>query len=136
MDLQIRPIRHRTEERVWSYLFLCLRSYYVEWHLRRAWPRCCWMMRGCAPGSTGYGAGAQPSAAAKRKKAKRQIEDGLPIQSFVTLMAQLATRARHRCRTASDPDGPKVQRLTEPTPLQRRALELVKAFPVTIRAAS
>ena len=32
VDLQIRPIRHRTEERVRSHLFLCLLSYYVEWH--------------------------------------------------------------------------------------------------------
>lgn len=36
VDLQIRPIRHRTEERVRTHLFLCLLSYYVEWHLRRA----------------------------------------------------------------------------------------------------
>ena len=79
---------------------------------------------------------AQPSASAKRKKAKRQTEDGLPLESFATLMAQMATRARHRCRIASDPDGPKLQRLTEPTPLQQRALELVKAFPVTTRSAS
>ena len=36
VDLQIRPIRHRTETRIRSHLFLCLLSYYVEWHLRRA----------------------------------------------------------------------------------------------------
>ena len=36
VDLQIRPIRHRTEMPVQSHLFLCLLSYYVEWHLRRA----------------------------------------------------------------------------------------------------
>lgn len=138
VDLQIRPIRHRTEERVRSHLFLCLLSYYVEWHLRRA----------LAPllfddedldahrAQRDPVLAAQPSASAKRKKAKRQAEDGLPLQSFATLMAQMATRARHRCRVASDPGGPKLQRLTEPTPLQERALELVKAFPVTTRAAS
>lgn len=138
VDLQIRPIRHRTEDRVRSHLFLCLLSYYVEWHLRRA----------LAPllfddedldahrAQRDPVLAAQPSASAKRKKAKRQTEDGLPIESFATLMAQMATRARHRCRTVSNPEGPKVQRLTEPTPLQRRALELVKAFPVTTRVAS
>ena len=138
VDLQIRPIRHRTEDRVRSHLFLCLLSYYVEWHLRRA----------LAPllfddedldahrAQRDPVLAAQPSASAKRKKAKRQTEDGLTIESFATLMAQMATRARHRCRAVSNPDGPKVQRLTEPTPLQRRALELVKAFPVTTRVAS
>ena len=73
---------------------------------------------------------AEPSASAKRKKTKRETEDGLPLHSFKTLMAEMATRARHQCRTASDPDGPTLQRLTEPTTLQRRALELVKVFPV------
>jgi hypothetical protein len=37
MDLLIRPIRHRTEDRVPAHIFLCLLAYYVEWHLRRAW---------------------------------------------------------------------------------------------------
>jgi transposase len=37
IDLLVRPIRHRTEERVPAHIFLCLLAYYVEWHLRRAW---------------------------------------------------------------------------------------------------
>jgi len=35
--LLIRPIRHRTEERVPAHIFLCQLAYYVEWHLRRVW---------------------------------------------------------------------------------------------------
>jgi transposase len=31
----IRPINHRTEERVPAHIFLCLFAYYMEWHLRR-----------------------------------------------------------------------------------------------------
>ena len=132
VDLQIRPIRHRAETRVRSHLFLCLLSYYVQWHLRRA----------LAPllfddeDLDAHRARRDPvlkaesSASAKRKKTKRETEDGLPIHSFKTLLAEMATRARHQCRTASDPDGPRLHRLTEPTPLQRRALELVKMFPV------
>jgi transposase len=37
IDLLVRPIRHRTEERVPAHIFLCVLAYYVEWHLRRAW---------------------------------------------------------------------------------------------------
>ena len=37
IDLLVRPIRHRTEERVPAHIFLCLLAYYVKWHLRRAW---------------------------------------------------------------------------------------------------
>ena len=44
VDLQIRPIRHRTEERVRSHLFLCLPT---TWSgtCAEPWRRCCSMMR-------------------------------------------------------------------------------------------
>ena len=133
VDLQIRPIRHRTETRIRSHLFLCLLSYYVEWHLRRALAPLLFDDEDLEAHRARRDPvlAAQPSESAKRKKTKRRTEDGLPIQSFATLMAELGTRARHRCRTASDPEGPTLQRLTEPTLLQQRAMELVKAFPVT-----
>jgi len=37
IDLLVRPIRHRTGDRVPAHIFSCLPAYYVEWHLRRAW---------------------------------------------------------------------------------------------------
>ena len=37
IDLLVRPIRHRNEDRVAAHIFLCLLAYYVEWHMRRAW---------------------------------------------------------------------------------------------------
>ena len=39
VDLMIRPIRHRTEQRVRAHLFLCMLAYYVEWHMRDALER-------------------------------------------------------------------------------------------------
>ena len=132
VDLQIRPIRHRAETRVRSHLFLCLLAYYVQWHLRRALAPLLFDDEDLEAHRAQRDPvlKAEPSASAKRKKTKRKTEDGLPLHSFKTLMAEMATRARHQCRTASDPDGPTLQRLTEPTTLQRRALELVKVFPV------
>jgi transposase len=132
VDMQIRPIYHRSEQRVRAHIFLCLLAYYVEWHMRQAW----------APllfdDETLVGerkkrdpvAPARPSAAAKRKKATRITEEGLPIQSFSTLMAELATRCRNRCRLKGDPQGPVIAQDTEPTVLQARALELICLFPV------
>src|SRR5207245_4987418 len=32
-ELEIRPIRHRREDRVRAHAFLCLLAYYLEWHL-------------------------------------------------------------------------------------------------------
>ena len=131
-DLMVRPVRHRPEDRVRAHLFLCLLAYYVEWHLRRA----------LAPlllrdeGMEGWQARRDPVAPAKLrpetqpKRNRRRTEDGLPLHSLSTLMQEMGTRCRHQCRLRGDRDAPLVQRLTEPTPLQARALELVRSYPV------
>ena len=37
IDLKVRPIHHRTADRVRAHIFLCMLAYYVEWHMREAW---------------------------------------------------------------------------------------------------
>jgi transposase len=37
IDLLVRPIHHRTADRVRAHILLCLLAYYVEWHLRQVW---------------------------------------------------------------------------------------------------
>jgi transposase len=37
IDLLVRPIRHRNEDRVAAHMFFCMLAYYVEWRMRRAW---------------------------------------------------------------------------------------------------
>ena len=131
VDLHIRPIRHRVETRVRAHLFLCLLAYYVHWHLRQALAPLLFDDEDLEAERARRDPvlAAQPSDSAKRKKGKRRTEDGLPLQSLETLMAQMGTRARHQCRLPSEPDAPCVQRLTEPTPLQQRAMELIRMFP-------
>ena len=131
VDLHIRPIRHRTETRVRAHLFLCLLAYYVHWHLRQALAPLLFDDEDLEAERARRDPvlAAQPSASAKRKKRKRRTEDGFPLHSLETLMAHLGTRARHQCRLPSEPDAPCVQRLTEPTPLQQRAFELIRMFP-------
>ena len=131
VDLHIRPIRHRVESRVRAHLFLCLLAYYVQWHLRQALAPLLFDDEELEAERARRDPvlAAQPSASAKRKKRKRRTEDGFPLQSLETLMAHLGTRARHQCRLPSEPDAPCVQRLTEPTPLQQRAFELIRMFP-------
>ena len=131
VDLHIRPIRHRVETRVRAHLFLCLLAYYVHWHLRQALAPLLFDDEELEAERARRDPvlAAQPSDSAKRKKGKRRTEDGLPLQSLETLMAQMGTRARHQCRLPSEPDAPCVQRLTELTPLQQRAMELIRMFP-------
>ena len=131
VDLEIRPIRHRVEGRVRAHLFLCLLAYYVHWHLRQALAPLLFDDEELEAERARRDPvlAAQPSESAKRKKSKRLTEEGLPLHSLETLMAAMGTRARHQCRLPSEPEAPCIQRVTESTPLQKRALELVRMFP-------
>jgi hypothetical protein len=128
IDLRVRPIYHRIPPRVRAHFFLCLLAYYVEWHLREAWRPLLFEDEQLADtrGTRDPVAPAQPSAAAQRKKAQRTTADGLPLQSFETLLAALGTRCRTTCRMTADPAGPRIQQLTELTPIQARAMELLQ----------
>jgi transposase len=132
LDIRIRPIHHRTAERVRAHIFICLLAYYVEWHLRQVLAPLLFDDETLAFDRKQRDpvAPAEPSTAAKNKKVARTTEDGLPIHSFKTLMAEMGTRCRHRCRLKSDPECPPIFQDTEPTPLQVRALELTHLLPV------
>jgi transposase len=93
VDLRVRPIFHRTEDHVRAHVFLCMLAYYVEWHMRRALapllfddeelPEIRPRRHPVAP--------AQASPSAKRKKATHLTPDGLPVQSFQTLLVHRHT---------------------------------------------
>jgi hypothetical protein len=128
IDLRVRPIYHRIPPRVRAHFFLCLLAYYVEWHLRDALRPLLFEDEQLpqARGARDPVAPAAPSPAVRRKKAQRTTADGLPLQSFDTLLAALGTRCRTTCRMTADPTGPRIQQLTELTPLQARAMELLQ----------
>jgi len=127
MDLRIRPIHHRTEDHVRAHIFLCMLAYYVEWHMRRALAPLLFDDEELSRDRRRRDpvAPAESSASAQAKKALRTTADGLPVHSFTTLMRSLATRCRHSCRIPSDPNGTTFQQLTEATPLQARAFQLL-----------
>jgi transposase len=132
IDLLVRPIRHRTEERVPAHIFLCLLAYYVEWHLRQAWAPLLFEdeERREERKRRDPILPAQPSASAEAKKRSRQTVDGLPVHSFRTLMAELASRARVTYEIQSAEETLTCKQLPEPTRLQARAYELIRTFPV------
>jgi transposase len=132
LEILIRPIRHREERRVRAHIFLCLLAGYLEWHLRRAWAPLLYEDQTLSEDRKTRNpvAPAKPTPEAKRKKAQRRTEDGLPLHSLDTLIAELATCCRNTCRIKIDPTAPTFPLLTEPTEIQRRARKLIKLFPV------
>ena len=127
VDLRVRPIYHRIPDRVRAHIFVCLLAYYVEWHLRQALAPLLFEDEQLEADRRRRDpvAPAQPSAAARRKKATKRTAEGLPVQSFSTLLAELATRCQNTCRVASAAPQASFQQLTIPTPLQKRAFELL-----------
>jgi len=133
IDLLVRPIRHRTVERVPAHIFLCLLAYYVEWHLRRAWAPLLFEdeERREERKRRDPILPAEPSASAKAKKQSHAGREGLPVHSFATLLAELASRARVTYKFKSGELKLTCKQVPEPTPLQARAYELIRTFPVT-----
>jgi hypothetical protein len=133
LDIRVRPIRHRIDRRVRAHIFLCLLAYYVEWHMRRALAPLLFDDEQLAGNRQHRDpvAPARPSASAQQKKRQRVTPEGLPIQSFETLLATLARRCQNRCRLLCDPEAPPFYLLTDSSPLQQRAFELLGlVFPV------
>ncbi len=138
LDIRVRPIRHRIDKRVRAHIFLCLLAYYVEWHMRRALAPLLFDDERLAESRSHRDpvAPARPSASVQQKKWHRVTLEGLPIQSFETLLAALATRCQNRCRLLCDPETPPFYLLTALSPLQQRAFELLGlVFPVTGKSA-
>ncbi len=69
---------------------------------------------------------AEPLRSAKRKKADRTTPDGVAVHSFDTLVKELGTLCRNRCRIQADPSGSTFTQDTQPTQLQTQVFELLE----------
>jgi hypothetical protein len=125
VDLKVRPIHHHLANRVRAHVFLCMLAYYVEWHMRRA----------LAP--ILFDDHDRPTAQAERKSIvapavrslkalqkahSKQTDDGAPVHSFQTLIADLATIAKNTVVMKKNV----MQIVTTPTALQQRAFDLLQ----------
>jgi hypothetical protein len=131
-DLDLRPIYHRLDQRVRAHVLICLLACYLVWHLRKAWAPLTYTDE-TPPARDNPVAPAQRSAAANAKASTKHDTDGNPLRSFRGLLDHLATLTRDRIRY-HDTDI-EIDKLTEPTPDQRRAFDLIDTtIPLTIAA--
>jgi hypothetical protein len=124
-ELDIRPIYHWVTPRVRAHVFLCMLAYYLEWHMRQALAPMLFDDHDRAAGEalrSSPVAKAEPSPAAKRKALKKHTDDGLPVHSFRTLLADLATLTRNIVVYGK---APAVTLLARPTEIQQRAFDLL-----------
>jgi hypothetical protein len=127
VDLQIRPVYHWLADRVRAHVFLCMLAYYLEWHMRQ---RLAPMLYDDTDKDAAEAlrasvvAKAERSPAAIAKQTTGRTEDGLPVHSFRTLLADLTTLTRNTLVTASDPERAFTV-TARPTALQQKALDLL-----------
>ena len=127
VDLRVRPIRHYNEAHVRAHIFLCMLAYYVEWHMRKAlgavlfeddelevtrWTR-------------DPVAKAEPSERVRQKKHTKRTDDGWPVHSLRTLLADLGTRCKNTCRTGQGKATIRFEQVTEATPFQTHVFGLL-----------
>ena len=132
IDLKVRPIHHRLAERVRAHIFLCMLAYYVEWHMREAWRALLFADEDqAAKAQRDPVAPAQRSAKAEHKARTHTLTDGTPAHSFRTLLEELSTIVRNTCRTVkASAAAPTFTILTQPNPIQQRALQLLDTISV------
>jgi len=132
IDLKVRPIHHRTADRVRAHIFLCMLAYYVEWHMREAWRELLFADPDQqAKATRDPVAPAKRSKAALTKAARHTLADGTPTHSFSTLLADLASIVRNTCRTPhAGPNAPTFEVITTPSAKHQRAFELLQQIQV------
>jgi len=127
VDLKVRPIHHRLEDRVRAHVFLCMLAYYVEWHMRRKLAPLLFEDHDQKAATLRRESVVKPalrSEAAERKAATKHDDDGLPVHSFRSLLSDLATLTINRIQTGNA-SLPAFNKLTNPTPLQKKAFSLL-----------
>lgn len=127
VDLHIRPIYHRLEDRVRAHVFVCMLAYYVEWHMRQKLAPVLFDdedKEAMAANRDSIVAPAQRSPSGNRKASSRKTTGGMPVHSFQTLLGDLATISRNtihfKIKGANTFD-----RVTSPTSQQQKAIDLL-----------
>ena len=125
-ELDVRPIRHRLAGRVRAHMFLRMLSYYLSWHMKQDLAPILFHDHdkpAARAKRTDPVAAAQRSNPALAKASRKRTEDDYPVHSFTSLLADLATICANHIQPAHN--MPSFTMITTPTPLQRRAFELL-----------
>jgi hypothetical protein len=130
-DIDLRPIYHYLENRVRAHVFLCMLATYLTWHLRQALAPLTFTDNN-KPAREDPVTPARRSAMATVKDTAKITPDKLPVRGYHELVAHLATLTRN---TVSF-NGRRLEKLSTPTPEQRRVFDLLgKPIPLRLDTA-
>jgi hypothetical protein len=127
-DLDLRPVRHYLTDRVKAHILLCMLAAYLNWHLRTALAPLTFTDENI-PQPSDPVEPAQRSPEAKAKDAAKQTRDGLSAYDYPGLIAHLGQLTRNTISFT----GQHFDKIAHPTPVQRRAFELLGTpIPLTL----
>jgi hypothetical protein len=135
VDLEIRPIRHWTPQRVRAHVFLCMLAYHVEWHLREALAPLLFHdtdLETARAERTSPVGKTEPSEVVKAKKATKRSADGHRIMSLGALIAHLGTLAQNTMRVPLRSKH-RFTLHSKPTALQEAAFKLLDLDPLRVQ---
>ena len=127
ISLEVRPIRHWTENRVKAHVFLCMLAYYVEWEMKQKLAPL--LFKDDAPEEAKESREsivhpAAVSSSAKKKTSCQKNENGLLVQSWEGLLHTLSTLSRVT-QTPKVEGAKSFTKLTEHSCIHTRAFELL-----------
>ncbi len=130
-DIDLRPIYHYLESRVRAHVLLCMLATYLTWHLRQALAPLTFTDNDKSAREDPV-IPARRSATALVKDAAKITPDKLPVRGYHELISHLGTLTRNTVSFA----GQRLEKLSTPTPEQRRVFELLgKPIPLRLDAA-
>jgi hypothetical protein len=128
-DLDLRPIYHYLGNRVRGHILICMLAAYLTWHLRGALAELTFTDQDI-PVNDDPVSPARRSAQATAKDGRKCNTGRLPVRKYGDLLGHLSTLDRQTINFS----GQRIEKLTSPTPVQRRVFELLGApVPLTIQ---
>ena len=125
IDVDLRPVHHRLEDRVKAHALVCFLATYVTFHLRRTLAPLTFTDT-APPTPTDPVVPAARSSSAKKKDTKKKNAAGEPVRAFRELLEHLGTLTRDTLRVVGV-GGVTFDLVATPTPTQRRVFELLAA---------
>jgi hypothetical protein len=135
IDLEIRPIRHWSADRVRAHVFLCMLAYHVEWHLRQALAPLLFHdtdIEAARAERRSPVASTEPSPTARAKKAIKRNVNGDRVNSFAGLIDHLGTMTRNTMRVPLAAKH-RFTLLSQSTSLQQAAFNLLGFDPQRVQ---
>jgi hypothetical protein len=132
VDLMVRPIRHRLEDRVRAHIFLCMLAYYVQWHMIEAWRPLLYADEDQkAKDRRDPVAPAKRSDSAIKKVRTKRLDDGSRVYSFRSLLGHLGAIVRATCLCSGGRDTSAIfTMITRRNPKQQKAFDLLHTIRV------